>query len=56
MQLVSATLMHDIDITVYRQDGRVVSGAGFKQQSLWWCEFESHTYHFVDIPLKPIAA
>ncbi len=54
MPLVYVTLIPFIYVTIYRQDCPVV--LGFRHQTLLWRGFESHFCHFVDIPIKTIAA
>ena len=56
MHIVYSTIIHAIDHKKYRQDGRVVWGAGLRHQSLRWCGFEFHSCHFVDIPIQSIVS
>ena len=54
LKMVSSTIINAVEHTTYRQDGRVVGGAGLRRLSLWWFWFESHSCHFVDIPIQSI--
>ena len=56
LHMVSTTIIHAIDYTTYRQDGQVVYSAGLRKQSLWLRWFESHSCHFVDIPIQSIVS
>ena len=54
LHMVSPTTIHAIDHKRYRQDGRVVWGAGLKSRSLRWRGLESQSLHFVDITIQSI--
>ena len=54
--MVLSTIIHAIDHTTYRQDGRVVFGAGLRHQSLQWRGFVSHSCYFVEIPIQSIVS
>ncbi len=41
LHTVSSTIIHAIENKTYRQDGRVVWGAGIRYQSLRWPRFDS---------------
>ncbi len=48
--------VHAINNTTYSEGCQVVLGAGFSHQSLCWRGFESHSCHFVDVPIKSIVS
>ena len=54
--MVSSTIIHPNDQKAYRQDGRVVYGAGLGHQSLWWHGLESNSSHFVNIAIQSIVS
>ena len=56
LQMVSSTIIHAIDHTTYRQDGRVVWGAGLRHQELWWCGFQAYSSQYYDIPIQSIVS
>ncbi len=54
--MVSSTIIHANDQKPYRQDGRVVQGAGLRHQALWWRWFESHSCYFFDLPIQSLVS
>ncbi len=42
LHMVSLTIIHSIDLKIYREDDQVEWGAGFRHQSFRWCGFESY--------------
>ncbi len=56
LQMVSSLIIHAFDCKKYRQDGRVVRGAGLRHQSHGWRGFVTHPCYVVDIPIQSIVS
>ena len=54
--MVSSSIIHAMELTIYCQDGRVIYGAGLRNQSIRWPKFESYSYHSVDIHIQGVFA
>ncbi len=54
--MVSSTIINAIEYITYRQDCRVVLGAGLRRWSLYWRWFDTQLRHFVYITIQSIVS